>query len=44
MTDTLDKPQVNGKTVQVEGMLTVRKGVEVKERKIVAVSRLEEAN
>lgn len=35
--------KLNGDTVQVEGTLTVRKGVEVKERKIVAVSKLEEA-
>jgi hypothetical protein len=38
--DTADK--LHGKMVQVSGTLTVRKGVEVKERKIVAVSKLEE--
>lgn len=36
--DKLDK-----KTVRVTGSLTVRKGVEVKERRIVRVTRLEEA-
>jgi len=35
--------KLNGKAVQVAGTLTIRKGVEVKERKIVAVSKLEEA-
>ena len=35
--------KLNGKTVQVEGTLTVRKGVEVKERKIIAVTKVEEA-
>ncbi len=35
--------KLDGKMVQVEGTLTVRKGVEVKERKIVAVTKLEEA-
>lgn len=34
--------KLDGKTVQVEGSLTVRKGVDVKERKIVAVRKLEE--
>ena len=35
--------KLNGKTVTVAGTLDTRKGVEVKERKIVTVSRLEEA-
>lgn len=35
--------KLNGKTVQVAGTLEIRKGVEVKERKIVIVTRLEEA-
>lgn len=35
--------KLNGKAVTVAGTLEIRKGVEVKERKIVAVARLEEA-
>jgi hypothetical protein len=36
--------QLNGKTVVVTGTLTVRKGVEVKERKIVIVTTLKPAD
>ncbi len=35
--------KLNGKQVSVSGTLTVRKGVEVKERKIVEVTSLDEA-
>lgn len=35
--------KLNGKQVSVTGMLDVRPGVEVKERRIITVSKLEEA-
>lgn len=34
--------KLNGKTVLVVGTLAIRKGVEVKERRIITVARLEE--
>lgn len=35
--------KLNGKTVMVTGTLEVRKGVEIKERRIITVASLEEA-
>ncbi|MBL8798915.1 MAG: hypothetical protein JNM56_33835 [Planctomycetia bacterium] len=35
--------KLHGKVVQVAGTLTIRKGVEIKQRKIVVVTQLEEA-
>jgi hypothetical protein len=36
--------KLNGKNVTVTGSLTIRKGVEVKERRIVAVTAIQEAD
>jgi hypothetical protein len=35
--------KLNGKMVQVAGTLRIKKGIEVKERKIITVSKIEEA-